>query len=199
MRRVSDNLTKTQMAISSNQRWARNKHRGAVVWLTGLSGSGKSTLATLLEKQLFESGRQTFVLDGDNLRFGLCSDLGFSEKDREENIRRVGEVAALFSQAGQIVICAFISPYQKGRDLARQATPSDFYEIYLKADLEICETRDPKGLYAKAREGRIKDFTGIGAPYEVPHSPDLIIESGKEKAIESLEKLLRFVETKVAI
>jgi len=160
--------------VTAALRAARNGHTGAVVWFTGLSGSGKSTLAGLLERALFEQGKQVCVLDGDNLRRGLCSDLTFSPEDRKENIRRAGEVAKLFAEAGFICIAAFISPYGSERDLARGIAPEGkFLEIYLNAPLEVCEQRDPKGLYAKARSGEIKNFTGISAPYEPPRKPEL--------------------------
>src|SRR6266704_6286520 len=160
--------------VTAALRAARNGHTGAVVWLTGLSGSGKSTLAAELERALFEQGRQVCVLDGDDLRRGLCSDLGFSPADRRENIRRVGEVARLFAEAGFICIAAFISPYRSERDLARGIAPEGkFLEVYLNAPLEVCEQRDPKGLYAKARTGAIKDFTGVSAPYEGPLKPEI--------------------------
>jgi len=145
-----------------------------VVWFTGLSGSGKSTLAGLLERALFQQGKQVCVLDGDNLRRGLCSDLTFSPEDRKENIRRAGEVAKLFAEAGLICIAAFISPYRSERELARGIAPEGkFLEVYLNAPLEVCEQRDPKGLYVKARSGEIKNFTGVSAPYEPPRKPDL--------------------------
>ncbi len=160
--------------VTAAFRAARNRHTGAVVWFTGLSGSGKSTLAGLLERALFEQGKQVCVLDGDNLRRGLCSDLTFSPDDRKENIRRAGEVAKLFAEAGLICIAAFISPYRSERELARGIAPEGkFLEVYLNAPLEVCEQRDPKGLYVKARSGEIKNFTGVSAPYEPPRKPDL--------------------------
>ena len=197
----SQTIGKVEHQVSAEQRHARNRHKGAVVWLTGLSASGKSTLATLLEKHLFSLGYQVYVLDGDNVRQGLCSDLGFSPEDRRENIRRIGELAALFAHSGTIVISAFISPYRKDRALARVAAEKldgvSFQEIFLQADLEVCEKRDPKGLYAKARHGEIKDFTGISAPYEPPEHADLIIDTGVLSVGESLELLAHFVERKV--
>src|SRR5262249_51816128 len=154
-------------------RAARNGHRGGVVWLTGLSGAGKSTLAMATEALLFQKGYQVFVLDGDNLRHGLNVDLGFSAEDRRENIRRVGEVAALFAEAGQVVITAFISPFRADRDLARAAAQrregaAGFHEIFVRCDLNTLEKRDPKGLYRRARAGEIAEFTGVSAPYEEP-------------------------------
>jgi len=162
-----------------------------VVWFTGLSGSGKSTLAAELERALFEQGKQVCVLDGDDLRRGLCSDLGFSPADRRENIRRVGEVARLFAEAGSICIAAFISPYRSERDLARRICPKGrFLEVYLNAPLEVCERRDPKGLYARARTGELKEFTGISAPYEPPEKPDLELRTDLLSAAECSALLL---------
>jgi bifunctional enzyme CysN/CysC len=170
----SANIYWNQGKVTAEQRGERNTHPGCVVWLTGLSGSGKSTIAIELERELFNQGRHAYVLDGDNLRHGLCSDLAFSHADRKENIRRAGEVARLFADAGIICITAFISPYRSDRDLARGITPPGrFLEVYVNAPLAVCEQRDPKGLYAKARRGEIKEFTGISAPYEVPLKPEL--------------------------
>jgi bifunctional enzyme CysN/CysC len=170
----SANIFWNKGKVTAEQRAERNNHPGCVVWLTGLSGSGKSTIAMELERELFNLGLHAYVLDGDNMRHGLCSDLGFSQADRKENIRRAGEVAKLFADAGIICITAFISPYRSDRDLARGiAPPGRFLEVYLSAPVEVCEQRDPKGLYAKARRGEIKEFTGISAPYEVPLKPEL--------------------------
>lgn len=169
-------------------------HRGAVLWMTGLSGSGKSTLALALEQALFQRGIAAFVLDGDDLRHGLCCDLGFSRKDRAENIRRAAEVARLMAEAGLVVVTAFISPYRVDRNKAREICESagiPFAEIYLSSPLEICEERDPKGLYQKARSGEITGFTGIDAPYEPPQNPQLVLETHKETREECLEKLLQ--------
>lgn len=170
------NLTRSQGSVSRAQRGAILSQSGCVVWLTGLSGSGKSTIARELEKRLIESGHLAFVLDGDNLRCGLNSDLGFSPEDRRENIRRVGEVAALFAESGIITITAFISPYREGRSLAREKA-DQFFEIHVNAPLELCRERDPKGLYAKAVSGEIEQFTGIDAPYEEPENPELRLET----------------------
>jgi bifunctional enzyme CysN/CysC len=172
--RKSSNIYWSRGKVTPGQRELRNGHSGCVIWLTGLSGSGKSTIAVELEREFFNGGRQTCILDGDNIRHGLCSDLGFSPKDRMENIRRIGEVARLFADTGVICITAFISPYRADRDLARKIVPAGkFIEIYLNAPLEVCEQRDPKGLYARARAGEIKDFTGISAPYEPPLKPEI--------------------------
>ena len=165
---------RVRSSVTSSQRAVQNGHAGCIVWLTGLSGSGKTTIATELERELFNGGKHAYVLDGDNLRHGLCSDLAFSPEDRKENIRRVGEVARLLADAGIICITAFISPYQSDRELARRIAPAGkFVEVYLNAPLEVCERRDPKGLYAKARTGEIKEFTGVSAPYEAPLNPEI--------------------------
>ena len=175
----SENISWTRGKVTAEHRARQNGHAGCVVWLTGLSAAGKSTIATELERELFNQGRHAYVLDGDNMRHGLCSDLGFSPEDRKENIRRIGEVASLFADAGFICITAFISPYRSDRDLARRIAPEGkFIEVYLNTPLEVCERRDPKGLYAKARAGAIKDFTGISAPYEKPSKPDLELCTG---------------------
>jgi len=195
----SQNISKVEHRITRDQRWSRNRHKGAVVWFTGLSASGKSTLATLLEQRLFELGRQVYVLDGDNVRHGLCSDLGFSAHDRQENIRRIGELAALFAESGLIVISAFISPYRSDRRLARRACGNNFHEIYLQASLDVCEERDPKGLYAKARNGEIPDFTGISAPYETPEAPDMTVDTGALSVDESMDIIVDYVERNVAL
>ena len=158
----------------------RNQHKSRVLWFTGLSGSGKSTVANAAEKILYDMGLQTYVLDGDNVRMGLNKDLGFSHKDRTENIRRITEVANLFADSGSIVLTAFISPYREDRDKAREIiSTDDFIEIFISADLSVCELRDTKGLYKKARAGEIKGFTGIDAPYEAPLNPELIVETDK--------------------
>lgn len=173
--------------------------RGAVLWFTGLSGSGKSTISVALEKKLFEAGHLSYRLDGDNIRHGLNKDLGFSAEDREENIRRIGEVSKLFADAGLIVMTSFISPYRKDRDLVRALLkPGDFFEIYVKCSLNICEQRDPKGMYKKARAGEIKNFTGIDDPYEEPLVPELILETDKLSVEESVEKIWQLLrENKV--
>lgn len=193
----STNIHFVDSKISHEQRAAINHHKGGIIWFTGLSGAGKTTLALELQQQLFARGYQVYVLDGDNVRSGLCSDLGFSAEDRSENIRRVGEVAALFADAGMIVITAFISPYKQDRRRAKQAAPDKFHHIYIKADIGICESRDPKGLYKKARAGDIKDFTGISAPFEEPENPDLVIDTNMLSIEESVAKILKYVESSV--
>jgi bifunctional enzyme CysN/CysC len=194
---TADNLVPTEHRIATEQRKHRNKHAGAVLWFTGLPGSGKSTLALGLEQRLFDLGAQVYCLDGDNIRRGLNSDLGFSPADRHENIRRIGEAAALFADAGLIVITAFISPYRSDREIARAAGGNAFYEIHIKAPLEICEGRDPKGHYALARAGKLADFTGVGAPYEAPEDPALVIETDKLSVEDSLTRLVDFARAKL--
>ncbi len=169
-------------------------HKGGVLWFTGLSGSGKSTLANALEKALFDAGWKVFVLDGDNVRQGLSADLGFSARDRAENIRRIAHVAALFAQSGMLVLTAFISPYRADRRAARDAAGNGFSEIHAAADLETCEARDVKGLYARARAGEIPEFTGVGAPYELPANPDLVIDTGVERLDVSVERLIAYCQ-----
>lgn len=184
------NLGSHNSHVRSAERARLIGYQPATVWLTGLSGSGKSTLAYALEKHLIENGRLAYVLDGDNIRHGLNSDIGFSPEFRHENIRRIAEVARLFNDAGMIVIAAFISPYQKDRSMAREIVGSArFLEVHLNADLAVCESRDPKGLYRKARQGLIGDFTGISAPYEAPHHPDLHIDSGALSIAESVARI----------
>ena len=166
-----------------------------MVWLTGLSASGKSTIATDLERELFNLGQHVYVLDGDNMRHGLCSDLGFSPKDRKENIRRVGEAARLFAEAGIICITAFISPYRSDRDMVRQILePGTFVEVYVNAPLEVCETRDPKGLYAQARSHQIKDFTGISAPYEAPERAEVELRTDQLTVAESVARIIEYLQ-----
>lgn len=176
----SSNTVWHHATIVRDDRERLNGHKSAILWFTGLSGSGKSTIANAVEARLFEMGCRTFVLDGDNVRHGLNGDLGFSPEDRVENIRRLGEVAKLFVHAGVITLTAFISPYRADRDRARGIqADGDFVEIYCRCPLEVCETRDPKGLYKKARAGEIKEFTGISAPYEEPENAELVLDTGK--------------------
>lgn len=196
---VDLNAYSVEHGVSSWARARKNGHRGAVVWLTGLSASGKSTLAMRVEQHLFEQGRQVYVLDGDNVRRGLSSDLGFLPQDRSENIRRIGEVAALFADAGIIALTAFISPYCADRARARRAAGDLFFEVYVRAPLELCEKRDPKGLYKKARAGLILEFTGVSAPYEPPEDPDLIIETGAQSEDESVRQLVASIEKWICV
>lgn len=195
MTAVPPNITTISHTVSRRERYIHYGHDGAVLWLTGLSASGKSSLAMALEQALMRLGYSCYVLDGDNIRSGLNANLGFSAQDRRENIRRVGEVAALFADAGLICITAFISPYRSDRAQARACCRQAFHEIHVAADLATCEMRDPKGLYRKARMGEIDDFTGISAPYETPEHADYIVRSGAESLDESLDKLLRYVRT----
>ena len=194
--RKSMNLTPVSHDVSYNERITRNGHEGGVVWLTGLSGSGKTTLAKLIERDLFKRGLSVYMLDGDNLRDGLNSNLGFTEYDRSENIRRASEVASLFAKTGHIVIASFISPFNEDRKEARNICSKNFYEVFLSADLKVCESRDPKGLYKKARAGLIKNFTGIDSIYEHPESPDIVVNTGEEKVEESFLKLMSFINGK---
>ena len=171
--------------------------QGMVLWFTGLSGSGKSTIAVEVEKELYRRGRASYRLDGDNLRFGLNKDLGFTADDREENIRRIDEVAALFADAGLITLASFISPYRAGREAAREAAGAEnFKEIYVKADVEACAERDPKGLYEKAKKGKIENFTGISAPYEEPKNPDLIVDTENLSLQKSVELVMELIYMK---
>ena len=190
----STNITAVAHRITAEQRALRHGHTGGVLWFTGLSGAGKSTIAMAVEQELFRRGYQVYVLDGDNVRHGLNTNLGFSPEDRAENIRRVGEVAALFADSGQIVVTAFISPYRADRRRARQAAGNGFHEIYIKASLATCEQRDPKGLYRRARSGEIAEFTGVTAPYEAPEAAELTIETDSLSVDESVAAVLAYVE-----
>lgn len=196
----AQNLTAVDHLLTAESRGRRNGHQGAVVWFTGLSGAGKSTLAMLVEQRLFALGMQVYVLDGDNVRRGLNNDLGFAPEDRVENIRRVGEAAALFADAGIIVITAFISPYRGDRDRAREAAGAEtFHEVYIKADLETCEQRDPKGLYRKARAGEIKQFTGISAPYEAPDTADLVVDTMAQDVETSVDQIVDYIRDRLVV
>jgi bifunctional enzyme CysN/CysC len=201
----SDNIFWSHGKVTAEHRARRNGHTARVIWLTGLSGAGKSTIGTELERELFNMGKQAYVLDGDNIRHGLCSDLAFSPQDRKENIRRVGEVAKLFVDAGIICITAFISPYRSDRDLVRAIIPDgQFVEVFVNAPLEVCEQRDVKGLYAKARAQEIKEFTGISAPYEPPAQPELELRTDQLTIQESVAKILEYLhfqdeETEISI
>ncbi|MGB8275903.1 MAG: adenylyl-sulfate kinase [Alphaproteobacteria bacterium] len=190
----STNIFSVDHRVTTSARWHVNGHSSGVLWFTGLSGAGKTTLALELERQLFLKGYQVYVLDGDNIRHGLSADLGFSPEDRAENIRRISEVAALFADAGFIVITAFISPYRSDRDRARSIRPEMFHEVYVKADLEACEKRDPKGLYKKARAGEIEIFTGISAPYEAPEKAEIVVDTTTHNVASCVEQLIDHVE-----
>jgi len=180
--------------VSTKDKHLQNGHRSAVLWFTGLSGSGKSTLANAVELLLHRRGCQTHILDGDNVRMGLNNDLGFSPQDRQENIRRIGEVANLFAQAGTLVCTAFISPYRADRDNARQIVGDNFIEILVDADLATCEARDPKGLYKKARSGEIPNFTGVSAPYEAPVSPEFTVNTAEHSIEDCANQIVDFLD-----
>ena len=189
------NIVWHQGAVTRGDREKLNGHKGATVWLTGLSGSGKSTIAVALEKRLLERGVRTYILDGDNIRHGLNKNLGFSPDDRTENIRRIGEVAKLFCDAGLVALTAFISPYRADRDQVRAIMQqSDFIEVFVDCPVEVCEQRDVKGLYKKARAGEIKEFTGVSAPYEAPSAPELVIETSDQSVEKSALQILTYLE-----
>ena len=182
-------------SVSKQERYQLSGHKGAVLWFTGLSASGKSTVANTVDHKLHSIGKRSFVLDGDNIRMGLNKNLGFSAEDRAENIRRIGEVAKLFASSGAIAITAFISPYRADRNAVRTLLePGEFIEIFMDTPIAICETRDPKGLYKKARAGQIKGFTGIDDPYEAPLEPELILDGGKKGIDELADEVLRFLD-----
>jgi adenylylsulfate kinase len=188
------NIVWHEAAVDRDSRASQRGHRSAILWFTGLSGAGKSTLANAVNVELFQRGMATYLLDGDNVRHGLCNDLGFSDADREENIRRIGEVAKLFLDAGVITLTAFVSPFRADRNRARSLVqPGDFIEIHCAAELAVCEQRDPKGLYAKARAGVIKDFTGISSPYEAPDSPELLVDTGG-RLEENVAQVISYLE-----
>jgi adenylylsulfate kinase len=189
------NIVWHQGAVNRGDRERLNGHKACTVWLTGLSGSGKSTIAVDLEKRLCERGVRTYILDGDNIRHGLNKNLGFSPADRTENIRRIGEVAKLFTDAGMVAITAFISPYRADRDQVRALMKTgDFVEVFVECPVEVCEQRDVKGLYKKARAGEIKEFTGISAPYEVPEKAELTIHSAAQSVEESVRQIVAYLE-----
>lgn len=192
---ISENIVWHNTSITKEDRRNKTGERSAIVWFTGLSGSGKSTLANAVEVELFKQNVKTYLLDGDNIRSGLNNNLGFSDADRKENIRRIGEVAKLFVDSNTLVLTAFISPFREDRDLVRELVAEDeFIEIYVNCSLEACEERDPKGLYKKARAGVIKDFTGIDSPYEAPENPDLVIDTEAETIEASTGKIIAFLK-----
>lgn len=192
------NITRHEALVDPGERMRFFGHRPATLWLTGLSGAGKSTLAFALEKELLERGRACYVLDGDNVRHGLNRDLGFSPKDRTENIRRIAEVARLMNDAGLMVITAFISPYRDDRAMARGIIgQGNFIEIHVSTDLSVCEERDPKGLYAKARAGQIAEFTGVSAPYEAPLTPEMALDTGKLSLPECVESVISHLQVRL--
>lgn len=197
MSKNSSNTVWHHATVTRARRETLHGHRSAVLWFTGLSGAGKSTLAHAVEESLHQQGCHTFVLDGDNVRHGLCSDLGFSLEDRSENIRRIGEATKLFAEAGVIVMTAFISPLSSDRGLARRLFPhGDFLEIYCEASLEVCEQRDVKGLYQRARAGEVKEFTGISSPYEVPQNPELVVKTGELPLEACVKQVMAFLRVR---
>lgn len=188
------NISWHDSIVTKSERQTKNKHKSSILWFTGLSGAGKSTITVELERRLYQLGIYTYRLDGDNIRHGLNKDLGFSPEDRKENIRRIGEVAKLFVDAGILTLAAFISPYQENRDQVRSlVADSEFIEIYVKCSLETCEQRDPKGLYKKARNGEISGFTGIDAPYEEPMNPELTIDTEEHSLDESVKLVINYL------
>jgi len=188
-----------QHAISRGERERQNGHKGHVLWFTGLSGSGKSTIASAVERELHQQGIRTFILDGDNVRSGLNSDLDFSAASREENIRRIAHVSGLMKDAGLVVLSAFVSPYQKDRDFVRACALGHFSEIFISTPLEVCEQRDVKGLYAKARAGEISNFTGISAPFEEPTNPELKVPTHEMSIEEATAMVVDYINTKIAL
>jgi len=197
---VVSNVAWHHASVTRERRQKQNGHKSCVIWFTGLSGAGKSTVAHAVEEHLYQLGCRTFVLDGDNVRFGLSSDLGFSKEDRKENIRRIGEVAKLMMEAGVITMTAFISPFRADREIVRMMMPDgDFFEVYCKAENEICEARDVKGFYKKARAGEIKDYTGIDSIYEPPERPDILINTGEDSLEYCVNQVVNFISTKILI
>jgi adenylylsulfate kinase len=193
----STNVVWHHATVTRERREVQNGHKSCVLWFTGLSGAGKSTLAHAVEEQLYQLGCRTFVLDGDNVRHGLSSNLGFSEDDRRENIRRIGEAAKLMMEAGVIAMTAFISPFRADREAVRNLMPhGDFFEVYCKAALETCEARDVKGLYKKARAGEIKNYTGIDSPYEAPEKPELVVDTDALSIEQSVSEVLRLLQAR---
>ena len=197
---ISENIIKQSFKIDQQKRMKLLAQKPLLIWFTGLSGSGKSTMANLLENELHGSGFKTYTLDGDNVRHGLCKDLSFTDEDRVENIRRIGEVANLFLDAGVIVLCSFVSPFKADRQSVKDLVGDDrFVEVFVDCPLEVCEKRDVKGLYQKAREGKIKNFTGISSPFEAPQSPDIHLYTAEEEPQHSLKKLLDSIEERISI
>lgn len=197
---MDNNVVWHQPTVTRDRRAKNNGHKSVILWLTGLSGAGKSTIAHALEESLHQLGANTYVLDGDNVRHGLCGDLGFSDTDRNENIRRIGEVSKLFIDAGVIALSAFISPFRADRQRARDlVNEGDFIEIHVKCPLEVCETRDPKGLYKKARAGLIKGYTGISSPYEEPEKPEIVVDTSVQNVDQCVEQIIGYLSAKQII
>ena len=191
---MNKNIVWHKAVVKRAMRQQQNNHKSFILWFTGLSGAGKSTLAHRLEEILYQRGCRTYVFDGDNVRHGLCSDLGFSDADRHENIRRIGEMSKLFIDAGVVALTAFISPYQQDREMVRSLVKDgDFIEIHCSASVDVCEIRDPKGLYKKARSGEIAEFTGISSPYEVPDAPEISVDTGSKSLDECAHQILRYL------
>lgn len=196
----SQNITWHDSEVTKAERQAQNGHKSVVLWFTGLSGSGKSTISVALEKALYERHIRAYRLDGDNIRHGLNSNLGFSPEDRKENIRRIGEVSKLLADAGLITLTAFISPYREDRDHVRDILEDgEFIEVYAKASVETCEQRDPKQLYKKARAGEIKNFTGIDAPYEAPKNAEIVVDTETTSVEEAVQQIIQYLEDKQII
>lgn len=197
---ATNNIVWHDSSVTKEERRKQNNYQSMCIWFTGLSGSGKSTLANALARHLFEANIQTYVLDGDNIRHGLNKDLGFTDEDRKENIRRIGEVSKLFVDSGQIVITAFISPFREDRQQVKDIlSENEFFEVYVKCSLDECEVRDPKGLYKKARNNEIKHFTGIDSPYEEPVNPAIIVNTEKQTVEESVKQIVDFLVAKELI
>lgn len=194
MEKKSTNVVWHKMNVSREDREELLKQKGVILWFTGLSGSGKSTVASSLEKRLHDMGKLTYTLDGDNVRHGLNSDLGFSDEDRVENIRRIGEISKFFVDAGVITIATFVSPFREDRQKVRDLLGEDFVEIYIDCPIEVCEKRDPKGIYKKARAGEIKHFTGIDSPYESPINPEIVVSTHLNTLDECVDKLVAYLE-----
>jgi len=198
--REDTNVVWHHSAVTRQDRERRNDHKSVILWFTGLSNSGKSTIAHAVEEKLFEMGCSTFVFDGDNVRHGLCSDLSFSKEDRVENIRRIGEMAKLFIETGVIAVTAFISPFRSEREKVRKLVgPEDFIEVYCRCPLEVCEERDVKGHYRRARMGEIKEFTGISSPYEEPESPDLTLDTSSNTVEECAQEVIRLLVDRAVV
>lgn len=194
---IKNNVTWHRAAVTREMREKQNGHKSVVVWFTGLSSSGKSTIAHAVEEQMHQIGCKTFVFDGDNVRHGLNKNLGFSRDDRKENIRRIGEMCKLFIEAGVIALTAFISPYREDRNMIRQMVKeNDFIEIYCKCSIDVCESRDKKGIYLKARKGEIPEFTGISAPYEIPENPEMVIDTKNMSIEECVNKVMNYLSNK---
>lgn len=193
----TNNVVWHHATVTRERRQQQNGHKSVILWFTGLSGAGKSTLAHAVEEELHQSGARTFVLDGDNVRHGLCSDLEFSNEDRKENIRRIGEIGKLMLESGVIVLTAFISPFREDRRAARSLFPDgEFIEVYCDCSIEVCESRDPKGIYQKARKGEISHFTGISSPYEVPEKPEITIKTDKQPLNDSVQVIVEYLQSR---